>query len=504
MSEQTRAIIIGAGMGGLASALLLAHQGLDVTVLEMGQHPGGKAGIVTLDGVTCDTGPSVLTMVDVLEGLFDQVGEELAQRLTLRRLAPAFRYLYPDGTSLDIHHELEATLESVRATLGAAEARGLEKFLRYAGRIWEASAPPFVYAEAPSPTRLARMDLKTLASMRHIDALSRMWSAICSRVPGQHLRWLLARYATYNGSDVRRCPATLNCISHVELARGGWGVQGGMHQIACALRDAAQERGARFLYGQQVQKVALEGDRVRQVVTQEGSWLAELVVCNADARHLHLELLHPPREEEGHEPSMSGWTGIYRASREAAGQGASHTVLFPQAYLEEFADIFDRGHAPRDPTLYACNQRLAHGIEGWEQADPLFVMFNAPALRDGAPVADEVMEASRAQVARRLQAAGLLEEGDPLLWERRPRGLAERFPGSRGSIYGSSSNSMFAAFRRPANRSPLARGLYLASGSSHPGGGVPLCLLSGRGAARAALEDLGLPWQPQRRAQSGL
>jgi 1-hydroxycarotenoid 3,4-desaturase len=492
----TQAIVIGAGMGGLASALLLAHQGVEVTVLEMGQHPGGKAGVVHLGGVTCDTGPSVLTMVDVLEGLFQQVGESLEQRLTLRRLAPAFRYLYPDGTALDIHHELDATLESVRATLGREHAQALEGFLRYAGRIWEASAPPFVYADAPSPSRLVRMDLKTLASMRHIDALSKMWSAICSRVPGQHLRWLLARYATYNGSDVRRCPATLNCISHVELARGGWGVQGGMHQIACALRDAAAQRGARFLYGERVRQVRLEGGGVREVITDNQSLRADLVVCNADARHLHRELLEDPRAEEEHEPSMSGWTGIFRASRAAASNQASHTVLFPQNYLEEFADIFDRGHAPRDPTLYACNQRMAHGVEGWQGADPLFVMFNAPAMREGAPGRDQALEASRGAVAARLQGAGLLEEGDELLWERRPEGLAQRFPGSRGSIYGSSSNSMFAAFRRPANRSPLARGLYLASGSAHPGGGVPLCLLSGRGAARAALEDLGRPLVP--------
>jgi 1-hydroxycarotenoid 3,4-desaturase len=484
-----QAVVIGAGMGGLSAALLLAHQGLEVTVLELGAEVGGKAGAVVLDGVRCDTGPSVLTMIDVLEDLFAQVGERVEERLTLRRLLPAFRYLYPDGTALDIHHELEATLESVRATLGAPEALALERFLVYAGKIWEASAPPFVYAEAPSAGRLARLDWKTLAGMRHIDALSKMWGAICARVDSTHLRWLLARYATYNGSDVRRCPATLNCIAYVELARGGWGVQGGMFEIGAALAAAAQARGARVLLNRRVERILVRQGRVEGVVADGERVEADLVVCNADARHLALDLLEGSSPDK-YEPSMSGWTGIYAASRGAAGAGAAHTVLFPQDYLEEFADIFDRGRAPRDPTLYACNQRLAHGVAGWASEDPLFVMCNSPARQDDAAGPDEALEAARAGFQARLEGAGLLAAGDALRWERRPAELAARFPGSQGSIYGSSSNSMFAAFQRPANRSPRARGLYLASGSAHPGGGVPLCLLSGRAAARAALEDL--------------
>ncbi len=490
MSQQ--ALVIGAGMGGLSSALLMAHAGLEVTVLEMGQYPGGKAGITTLEGVTCDTGPSLMTMVDVLDDLFAKVGMEREEHITLRKLDPAFRYLYPDGTVIDIHHDLEATRESVREALGQNAVTQLDGFLRYASKIWEASAPPFVYSDAPSPGRMVRMDLSTLASMRHIDAMSLMWKAISKRVDNQHLRWMLARYATYNGSDVRQCPATLNCIAHVELVQGGWGVQGGMQQIGKALMKAAQSFGARFLFGQQVQKIHTQHNKVHEVTTVQGdTFPTKRVVCNVDARHLFGDLIPGRHQDKDYEPSMSGWNAIIRASKTQARSQASHNVIFPKDYMQEFADIFDHRKVPDEPTIYTCNQSLAHQIQGWQDADPLFVMINAPARQPG--VADIDTEHLRNQVIGKLTKAGLMADTDPVLWQRSPRELAQRFPGSQGSIYGSSSNSRFAAFRRPANRDPRTQGLYLASGSAHPGGGVPLCLLSGCAAARAVLQDRSAP-----------
>lgn len=487
-----KAVVVGAGMGGLASAAVLAHRGFQVQVLELGPDPGGKAGRELVDGAAFDTGPSLLTMPDVLERVYALVGERAWDHVTLRKLSPAFRYLYPDGLQLDLHHELGATLDSVRSALGPKAAQELEDFLRYAAKIWDASAPAFVYGDAPTPKRLAGLDLTTLAGLRHIDAASTMWGALCKRVSDPKLRDLLARYATYNGSDARKAPATLHCIAHVELALGGFGVEGGLYALAQALAALAERKGAQFSYKTQVQRVLLESGHVCGVQDADGrTYPAQVVVCNADARHLLRDLLGQPdkRKPSDDEPSMSGWNAVFRTSAPAQGR-ASHAVIFPnRAYIEEFADIFDRRQWPADPTVYACDQRLAHGLVGWPEGAPLFVMVNAPAQET--PLADAQRQALRALVRARLESSGLLMPSDPLVWERAPDGLARRFPGSGGSLYGAASNSMWSAFRRPANRSPLARGLYLASGSAHPGGGVPLCLLSGLAAARAALADCG-------------
>jgi phytoene desaturase len=485
-------VVIGAGVGGLSAAVRLAARGLSVDVLEAGGRVGGKLGVRVIDGVEVDTGPSVLTLPEALDETLRVAGTSLRDELSLREPDPAFRYLYPDGVALDVFVRPAETLESVRRTLGAQAADDLAGFLHYAGRIWDAAAPHFVYGPAPTPAVLARGGVASLALLPRIDPLRRMWGAIRGRVRSPHLRWLLARYATYNGSDVRRAPATLNCIAHVELAMGGYGVEGGMYEVARALARAAKRAGARIHTGARVERIVTADGLVRGVETADGRrWRADAVVGNADAAHVLGDLL--PRgsvRRTAAVPSMSGWVGIVRARRRTGDDArVAHTVLFPERYLDEFADIFDRDRPPAEPTVYLCAQEACHGRAGWTGEEPVFAMANAPAEPASGPRDPSVWSGLRDTVMERMRDVGLRDADDALAWERTPGGLADAFPGSRGSIYGAASNSPLAAFRRPPNRVAGVRGLYLASGSAHPGGGVPLCILSGAAAARAVLAD---------------
>jgi len=189
-------------------------------------------------------------------------------------------------------------------------------------------------------------------------------------------------------------------------------------------------------------------------------------------------------------PSMSGWTRVWRAARLA--DRRPHEVLFPADYDAEFADIFDRHRPPVAPTVYLCAQERCHGLTGWPDAEPVFAMANAPAEPEHGPRAPEVWTTLAAAMEHRIRAAGRWSDGDALVWRRTPADLAAEFPGSRGAIYGAASNDRFAAFKRPPNRVRGIRGLYLASGSAHPGGGVPMAGLSGLAAADCLGEDLGL------------
>ncbi len=515
------AVVIGSGVGGLSAAIALAARGLSVDVIEAADQAGGKLGFATVDGVEFDTGPSVLTLPDALDQVLRMAGTSLADELELTTPSPAFRYLYPDGAQLDVYADPADTLASVAATLGPAAADELASFLAYSCRIWEAAAPHFVYGPAPSPGTLLRGGFGALAALPRIDPLHTMWGAIRRRVGSRHLRWLLARYATYNGSDPRRAPATLNCIAHVELGLGGFGVRGGLYQVTRALVRAAELLGVRIHTGTAVRRVLVSSGAVQGVETADGHrWPARLVVANADAAHVFRDLLPPAARAPGREPepSMSGWVAVLRARRRhGADRRVAHTVLFPDDYMNEFADIFDRARPPEQPTVYLCAQGVCHDRAGWPDHDPLFVMANSPPLSsyalkrisdgtgavfpsplagegsgEGGPGApDSPWRILRETVLDRLDAAGLRDPDDRIVWERTPADLAAQFPGSRGSIYGAASNSAFAAFRRPPNRVRGVRGLYLASGSAHPGGGVPLCVLSGQAAAAAALADRG-------------
>jgi phytoene desaturase len=481
-------VVIGAGLGGLASAISLGAAGFEVTVLEAGPRAGGKAGIATVDGVRFDTGPSLLTMPRVLDDVFVVAGERREDHVTLRTLDHSFRYHYADGATLDIFHDVARSLDAVRESFGAEASQELEAFLAYSARIWEASADAFVFGAAPSVRRVLGLDVKTVFGLTRIDAMRSMWSAITRRVRNPHLRMMLARYATYNGSDVRQAPATLNCIAHVELGMGGYGVQGGIFSLVEALVALAERNGVRFLYNSPVQEIVTKAGHVVGVSTAEEHIATEHVVANADAAHVLGSLL-PKREriETGLAPSMSGWTAVLRASRSV--DRVPHEVWFPEHYLSEFEQIFDGGRVCDEPTVYVCSQELTHGINGWADEEPLFVMVNAPATAK-AEADDAPTDQLEGHVRRVLRQRGVVDASAELVWQRTPRALETRFPGSRGAIYGWASNDRFAAFRRPANRQNRPKGLYLASGSAHPGGGMPLCLLSGLRAAEAVRADV--------------
>lgn len=486
-SSSSPVVVVGAGMGGLAAAVALGAAGHQVTVLEAGDDVGGKVGEVSVDGVAFDTGPSVLTLPAILDGVLAQAGMSVATDVGLVSPTPAFRYRFPSGRSLDVFVAVDDTLASVERALGRRARDELAAFLAYARDIWETSKDDFVFGAAPTTATLLRLAVTRPLDMLRVDPLSSMQGALRRRITDPDLRLLLMRYATYNGSDPFTAPATLHCIAHVELALGGFGVTGGMMTVARALHRAALKVGATVRTNARVRRVVLDAaGTVRGVELDDGAVVeGRAVVVNADVAHLTEALLPSAARSlpAPSAPSMSGATMVVKARRrQGARARVAHEVLFPADYQAEFDDIFRRRQSPRDPTVYVCAQEQAHGRAGWAEHEPLFVMANAPALQDG--VVDDG-DALLFRARQRLLAAGLLDDDDAVVWQRTSGGLAERFFGSRGSLYGAASNDRRSAFARAPNAVTAVPGLFLASGSAHPGGGVPLCLQSGLLAATA-------------------
>jgi phytoene desaturase len=497
-SKAARVAIVGAGIGGLSAAVVLAARGFEVKIFEAGTRAGGKIGVGHYDGVEFDTGPSVLTMPEVFEEIFSAAGTSLKDELELVESTPHTRYHYPDGLHLDIHRDLGQTIENIGAQLGSHAAGQFADFMRYSEGIWKAAAPNFIFSQAPSLGSMTRLGWAALPAMWGVDPFNSMWESIQKRIDSKHLRHLLARYATYNGSDPRRAPATLNCISWVELGKGGWGVGGGIYELVRALERCAARLGVDFCFNSPVRRIQTlaDGAGVCGVETDAATWRCDAAVINADVAHLLDELLPDPAPKSLRRTapaSMSGWTCVIQARRRPAEQRPAHQVIFPADYLEEFRDIFDRDRPPQDPTIYLCAQEKAHRRRGWTEHEAIFAMTNAPPEPASASRDAETWQRLHHTVRQKLRRVELIAADDAPIWERTPSGLADIFPGTRGAIYGMASNTKFAAFQRPANRVKEIRGLYLAGGSAHPGGGVPLCAQSGLLAARALQNDAQRP-----------
>ena len=485
----TRVVVVGAGVGGLGAAARLAGAGCDVTVLEASAEIGGKLGIERWQDHVFDTGPSLLTMPFTIEETLAAARVELADALDLLPVEPICRYRWHDGAELATWTDLARTMgEMDRLDPGAGAA--WRDLLEQGRRTWDLSLPLFLSQPFGSIVDLARRSGRPI-DPRDILAHVTLAQLGARRFTDPRLRQVVDRYATYAGADPARAPGTLSVIPYTETAFGAWHPRGGMHRIAEALRDAIELRGGEVRVQAPVARIVVEGGAAVGVELADGERIAaDAVVSNVDAATLYGQLLDAPREAQAVERaprSVSGFV-LMLAVRGRTPDLPHHSIWFPRDYRAEFADVFDDPQPPHDPAIYLCNPAATDpscapaGDESW------FVLVNAPL--HGPVDWDAAGERYEQRILDRLDELGLDARGRAKAVLRRTPADLERLTGAPGgAIYGTASMGPRAAFLRPRNESPAARRLYLATGSAHPGGGIPLVLMSGAIAAGLVLRD---------------
>ncbi len=490
-----RAIVIGAGLGGLSAAANLARVGWRVEVLEQGEGPGGKATEVRLGAYRWDAGPSLVTMPRVFRSTFERLGRRLEDYLTLVPLDRIYAYFWPDGAALGSYADRARFGDEADRTFGSG-SKELTRYLADAARLWRIAGE--IFLERPIHEIGSWLGFRTLPKilgLPFIDPLRSFHARNAASFRDPRLVQLFDRYATYNGSNPWRTPATMGIIPHVEYEWGGWTVLEGIHAIPRALERVARELGVEFRYGARVERILTDGRNAVGAAWvdaggRRGEVRADAVVSDLDVLATWRELLNAPESKAARryarlEPSSSGVV-FYWGIKRRDGRLGVNNIFFSTDYAAEFRDIFDEGRLPDDPTVYVNITGRVTAGDAPPDGDNWFVLVNAPPDR-GQDWSAELARL-RATVIRVLSERLGWNVGAAIVEEATldPARIALRTGGSGGSLYGIASNSPSAAFRRQANRCREVDGLYFCSGSAHPGGGMPLVLLSGRIAAELA------------------
>ncbi|MFE2753954.1 phytoene desaturase family protein [Actinosynnema sp. NPDC059335] len=463
-------VVVGAGLAGLSAALHLLGAGRRVTVVERDAVPGGRAGRLDLGGYRFDTGPTVLTMPELVDEALAAVGDSLRDRLELRQLHPAYRARFTDGSTLDVHSDAEAMEAEVRRFAGPREAAGYRALRRWLTELYRVERERFIGANFDSPLSLLTPELAKLAALR---GFGRLGPAVARFLRDERLRRVFSFQSLYAGVPPRKALAAYAVIAYMDTIAGVHHPEGGMRALPDAMAAAARDAGADLRFQTPVAWLERIGGRVTAVRTAHGERIpCDAVVLTPDLPMAYRLLGHRPRR-----PLPITWSpsavvlhaGVDRTWPELA----HHTLFFGRAWDRTFDELTRRGTLMSDPSLLVT----APPGQG------MFVLAPAPNLRTGPIDWDRVGPAYRDELVGVLEARGLTGFGSAIEVEQlvTPRDWAER---------GLAAGTPFSAAHTFAQTGPFRpRNLVLdnavlAGCGTTPGVGVPPVLISGRLAAQ--------------------
>jgi phytoene desaturase len=477
------AIVIGAGIAGIAGAIRLAVQGYEVSVFEKNSYPGGKLSELNHSGFHFDAGPSLFTQPQLIEELFALANEPMEDYFAYRHVSVSCNYFYEDGTQVKAHADPQLFEKELVDKLGEKEG-SLSAYLNRSKKIYTNIGRVFLDNSLHRRSTLFKKNiLHALKATRFSYLFGTMHKLNAAHFKNPKTVQLFDRYATYNGSDPYKAPGMLSLIPHVEHNEGVFYPKGGMISITNALYRLAEKKGVKFYFDQPVQRIIHHDGKIRGVVVSDKNIDADIVVSNMDIYFTYRHLMHD--ENKSHhilkQERSSSALVFYWGMRKEFPELDLHNIFFAKDYKNEFDHLFRIKKMFNDPTVYInITSKYEPGTQAPDGKENWFVMVNAPANigQDWEGYREKYKAAILAKLSRILnvdveQFIETEEILDPVLIESKTGSY-------QGSLYGTSSNSRMAAFLRHPNFSKKIKGLYFVGGSVHPGGGIPLCLQSAR------------------------
>ena len=474
-------VVVGAGLSGLSCALHLLGAGHDVVVLEREDHPGGRAGRIDMEGFRVDTGPTVLTMPDLLDEAFGAVGTSVHEHLELLPLTPAYRAAFADGSTVDVHTERRKMAAEVARFAGTREAVGYLRLREWLTRLYEVEMRAFIDTQFDSPLDLVGPDLVRLTAL---GGFGRLAPAIGRHLSDERLRRIFSFQALYAGVPPERALAAYAIIAYMDTVAGVYFPKGGMRAIGEAMADAAAKAGAVLRFGEPVRALERVGERVTAVVTVDGERLTcDHVVLTTELPTSYRLLGCRPRRPLPHRYSPSAVV-LHLGTDRTWDHLSHHTISFGTQWERTFTEIIDRGVTMSDPSLLITQPTVTDPSLAPDGRHLFYVLAPAPNLavgdidwdREGPRYRDDLVACLEARGMTGLDASVRAEHlVTPADWAR--EGMAHGTPFSLAHTF-----TQTGPFR-PRNTVPGTVNAVLAGCGTTPGVGLPTVLVSGKLAA---------------------
>lgn len=477
-----KAIVIGSGAAGLATSIRLSQKGFAVKVFEANNYPGGKIALIEGNGYRFDAGPSLFTLPHLVTDLFTLCGEHPKDYFTYHRKKIACNYFWQDGTELTAWADSDRFSAEVEEQLGIS-ASTVQAYLKNAADVYDATYTLFLESSLHKfGTYLKPEVFKAFGAMHKLHLLSTLDQVNTKKLKDPKLVQLFNRFATYNGSSPYQTPGVMSLIPHLEHNLGTFYPKGGMHSITTSLYALAKRQGVEFHFNEKVTQIEYSGKKVTGVKSAEQSYTADVVFSNMDIVPTYRNLMPSAKAPEKTlaQPRSSSALIFYWGIKQKFPQLDLHNIFFSEDYAEEFKQIFDAHQVSADPTIYVNISSKEEASDAPEYGENWFVMVNVPANYE--QDWDALSKQIRANVIKHLnKRLGVnLEELIEFEETLDPRSIEAKTGSYLGALYGAASNNTMAAFLRHPNFSKQFSNLFFCGGSVHPGGGVPLALLSAK------------------------
>ena len=477
-----KAIIIGSGIAGMATSVRLRAAGYEVKVYEMNSYPGGKLTEFSQKGYRFDMGPSLFTMPQFVEDLFKTAKRDISKYFKYHKKKTVCNYFYEDGTRF----QADANIEEFASNAEKAFEVKKEEIISYFERSkkkYDLTGSLFLEKSLhKASTFLSKETIKAIINMRSLDLNSSLHSHNKSRFKDPRLVQLFDRFATYNGSDPYQTPGIMSMIPHLEQYFGTYFPKGGMHSITQSIYDLAKDIGVNFNFNTKVEKILVEKNRAVGIRIKDKKLYSDIIVSNSDVVPTYRNLLKDKKAPEKilNQPRSSSALIFYWGIKKQFPKLDLHNIFFSKDYKDEFHTIFNKKNVINDPTIYINISSKEEQSDAPKGCENWFVMINTPS--NTGQDWEEIITRSRANIVGKLSRI-LGEDIEAIIDFESildPRLIENKTISYQGALYGAASNNKFAAFLRHPNFSNKISNLYFCGGSVHPGGGIPLCLLSGK------------------------